>query len=96
MSADMTAAECGAVTVRFLLEAEPCPGLLPRILQPFAKRHLVPDDVRSQRVADDLLIDVLMEAVSATVAQLIEGNLRQIVGVRRVTQVRPVPLRQVA
>ena len=31
------------VSVRFMLDADPEPGLLPRLLQPFAKRDLTPD-----------------------------------------------------
>ena len=37
------------VAVRFMLDADPDPGLLPRLLQPFAKRDLVPDRMWSHR-----------------------------------------------
>ena len=70
--------------VRYLLDAEPSPGLLPRVLQPFAKRGLTPDRMWSHRAGDTIHIEVAVEAMSESDAPLIEGNLRQIVGVRSV------------
>ena len=75
--------------VRFLLDADCSPGLLPRVLQPFAKRDLTPDRMWSHRSGDTMHVEVAVEAMPEEVAPLIEGNLRQIVGVRRVIQVRP-------
>jgi len=84
------------VSVRFLLDADPSPGLLPRLLQPFAKRDLVPDRMWAHRSAADLHVEIAMEAMPAEVVHLVEGNLRQVVGVRQVSQIRSAALRQVA
>ncbi len=77
------------VHVRFLLDAECSPGLLPRMLQPFAKRDLVPDRMWSHRSGDLLHVEIAVEAMPDEDVHLVEGNLRQIVGVRQVLQVRP-------
>lgn len=78
-----------AVSVRFMMDAHPSPGLLPRLLQPFAKRDLTPDRMWSHRNGEVLHVEIAMEAMPLEVVHLIEGNLRQVVGVSRVTQVRP-------
>ena len=75
--------------VRFLLDAACSPGLLPRVLQPFARRDLIPDRMWSHRSGDMMHIEVAVEAMPDEDAHLIEGNLRQIVGVHQVIQVRP-------
>jgi hypothetical protein len=74
--------------VRFLLDAECSPGLLPRMLQPFAKRDLIPDRMWSHRAGDTMHVEIAVEAMPDEEVHLVEGNLRQIVGVRQVTQVR--------
>jgi len=84
------------VAVRFLLDADCHPGLLSRLLQPFAKRDLIPDRMWSHRSNDTMHVEIAMEAMPVEVVHLVEGNLRQVVGVRDVTQVRPARLRQVA
>lgn len=96
MSVDTSATESPCVSVRFLLDADPSPGLLPRLLQPFAKRDLVPDRMWSHRSGDTMHVELAMDAMPAEVVHLVEGNLRQVVGVRIVTQVRANKLRQVA
>lgn len=83
-------------SVRFLLDADSSPGLLPRLLQPYAKRDLVPDRMWAHRSGDVMHIEIAMEAMPADVVHLVEGNLRQIVGVRSVTRVTRSCLRQVA
>ena len=80
-----------SVSVRFMLDAEPSPGLLPRLLQPFAKRDLVPDRMWSHRSAMGLHVEIALAEVTEQVAGLIEGNLRQVVGVARVVGVRRQP-----
>ncbi len=85
-----------AVSVRFLLDADASPGLLPRLLQPYAKRDLVPDRMWSHRSGDTLHVEIAMEAMPAEVVHVVEGNLRQVVGVRTVTRVMRPCLRQVA
>jgi len=75
--------------VRFLLDAECSPGLLPRMLQPFAKRDLVPDRMWSHRSGDMMHVEIAVESMPDEDIHLVEGNLRQIVGVHQVLQVRP-------
>ena len=67
--------------VRFNLVADATPGLLPRLLQPFAKRDLTPDAFEVVRRGDDLHIEIAMQAMPAEMVHLVEGNLRQVVGV---------------
>lgn len=71
--------------VRFEVLANAEPGLLPRTLAPFARRDLVPDKVRARRDGALLLVEIGMEAMPSEMLHLVEGNLRQIVGVQRVT-----------
>lgn len=94
MSADSSAA--ARVAVRFMLDAEPSPGLLPRLLQPFAKRDLIPDRMWSHRAGGTVHVEIAMEAMPDEVVHLVEGNLRQIVGVHRVTRLGPGLARQAA
>jgi acetolactate synthase regulatory subunit len=85
-----------AVAVRFMLDADPDPGLLPRLLTPFARRGLVPDRMWSHRGDDAVHVEVALEAAPAAEIHLIEGNLRQVVGVRSVTLLRRADIRRVA
>jgi hypothetical protein len=78
-----------SVTVRFLLDAECSPGLLPRLLQPLARRDLIPDRMWSHRSGDTMHVEIALEAMPEEDVHLVEGNLRQIVGVLQVIQVRP-------
>ncbi len=73
-------------SVRFSLLADADPGLLPRLLQPFAKRDLTPDGFEATRDGEDMRIEISMAAMPAEMVHLVEGNLRQVVGVRQVTQ----------
>ena len=95
MSADVTP-ESSFVFVRFLIDADPSPGLLPRLLQPYAKRDLVPDRMWSHRAGDTLHVEIAMEAMPAEVVHVVEGNLLQVVVVRSVSRVGLSCLRQVA
>jgi hypothetical protein len=95
MSVDMTP-ESPVVFVRFLIDADPSPGLLSRLLQPYARRDLVPDRMWSHRSGDTMHVEIAMEAMPAEVVHLVEGNLSQIVGVRVVSRVARSCLRQVA
>ena len=85
-----------SVAVRFMLDADCSPGLLSRLLQPFAKRDLVPDRMWSHRAGAVMHIEIAMEAMPAEAVHLVEGNLRQVVGVRSIIQVRPEAVRQAA
>jgi len=70
--------------VRFKVDADASPGLLPRLLQPFARRDLVPDDFHAVHTDDVVRVGIRMDAMPAEMVHLVEGNLRQIVGVRAV------------
>ena len=93
---DMEPARQTEVFVRFLLDADASPGLLSRLLQPYAKRNLVPDRMWSHRSGDTMHVEIAMEAMPVGVVHLVEGNLRQVVGVRTVSRVSQSRLRQVA
>jgi hypothetical protein len=96
MSADPTPEYPSAVFVRFLIDADCAPGLLSRLLQPFAKRDLVPDRMWSHRTGDTMHVEIAMEAMPAEVVHLVEGNLSQVVGVRGVSRIARPCLLQVA
>lgn len=72
-------------SVRFSLVADATPGLLPRLLQPFAKRDLSPDVFEASRSGEDMHVEIAMHAMPAEMVHLVEGNLRQVVGVNRLT-----------
>jgi acetolactate synthase regulatory subunit len=72
--------------VRFSVVADASPGLLPRLLQPFAKRDLMPDAFESRAVDDSMRVEIAMAAMPAEMVHLVEGNLRQTVGVRSVAR----------
>lgn len=84
------------VAVRFMLDADASPGLLSRLLQPFGRRDLIPDRMWSHRAGDTVHVEIAMEAMPAMVVHLVEGNLRQVIGVRSLTQVRPGAIAQAA
>ncbi len=69
------------VPARFVLLAEPSPGLLPRLLQPLAKRDLVPDLLLARREGDTIRVELALEAMPAGMVHLVAGNLAQVVGV---------------
>lgn len=69
---------------RFTVTADAFPGLLPRVLEPFAKRDLTPDLVRATRDGDAMRVEVALNAMPLCMVHLVAGNLGQIVGVRRV------------
>jgi glycine cleavage system regulatory protein len=97
MSDDSSAADQrDSLAVRFMVDAEASPGLLPRLLQPFARRDLTPDRMWSHRNAESLHVEIALHAMPAEMVHLVEGNLRQVVGVQRVTQVRPTELLRAA
>jgi hypothetical protein len=75
---------CAAV--RFTLVADAEPGLLPRLLQPFAKRDLIPDHFDTARQGTQMRVEIAMHAMPAEIVHLVEGNLRQTVGVHSVTR----------
>lgn len=72
--------------VRFHVDADASPGLLPRLLQPFARRDLVPDHLQAVRSDDSVTVAISIGAIPAEMVHLVEGNLRQVIGVRAVTR----------
>jgi hypothetical protein len=69
---------------RFTVLAEAYPGLLSRVLEPLAKRDLIPDRLRAQREGDYLRVEIGLDAMPLDMLHLVAGNLGQIVGVLRV------------
>jgi acetolactate synthase regulatory subunit len=72
------------VAARFTVTAEASPGLLSRVLEPFAKRDLTPDTVRASRDGEAMRAEVALTAMPLGMVHLVAGNLGQIIGVRRV------------
>ncbi len=97
MSEDLSAAAlpCG-VAVRFMLDADSSPGLLPRLLQPFARRDLIPDRMWAHRNGGVTHVEIALEVMSPELVHHVEGNLRQVSGVQRVFQLRTDDTRAVA
>jgi hypothetical protein len=83
-------------SVCFELQADAEPGLLPRLLVPFARRDLTPDHVKTRRFGDVIEATLAMDAMPAEMLHLVEGNLRQIVGLRRLTVVLRASIRAAA
>ncbi|WP_159992890.1 hypothetical protein [Roseomonas sp. 18066] len=81
---------------RFTVVAEAYPGLLSRVLEPFAKRDLTPDRVRAQREGDLLRAEVALDAMPVEMIHLVAGNLGQIVGVLKVEAMEGRRIRLVA
>ncbi len=77
----------GVVSVRYMVDADASPGLLSRLLQPFAKRDVTPDRMWSHRSAETMHIEFAVHELPAEYAHMIEGNLRQVVGVQNVVPV---------
>ena len=96
MSTESSAGPRHFLAVRFMLDVDVCPGLLPRLLQPFAKRDLVPDRMWSHRAGTTMHVEIALDAMPDDAVHLVEGNLRQVVGVRCVTQLRPEARRAAA
>ena len=72
------------VAARFTVTADAAPGLLSRVLEPFAKRDLIPDTVRANREGEALRAEIALHAMPLGMVHLVAGNLGQIIGVRRV------------
>lgn len=79
-----------SAAVRFTLTAESEPGLLPRLIQPFARRDLTPDSFDCTRSGNALRVEITMAAMPAEMVHLVEGNLRQTFGVLAVSMRREI------
>jgi acetolactate synthase small subunit len=74
-------------TVCFALSATPEPGVMSRVLEPFAKRGLVPHRLHAVcggAGGDELVIDLQIAGLEPALVELIAASLRQIVGVESV------------
>lgn len=78
----LATAQAPLIAARVTLAADAAPGLLPRILEPFAKRDLTPDRLTAWREEDALRVEIRLRAVDEDTLDRILGNLLQIVGMR--------------
>ena len=67
--------------VCFHVDADASPGLLPRLLQPFARRDLVPDHLFVETTDGSMRVEIRMDAMPRAMVHLVAGNLRQTIGV---------------
>lgn len=70
--------------VIFTVRAARAPDVLPRVLELFAKRNLIPDRCTSRRVGenrDRLLFEIEMEAMEWGLADRMAASMRQIINV---------------
>jgi hypothetical protein len=72
------------VPVRYCVLAEASPGLLSRLLEPLAKRDLVPDAVHAWREGEMMRAELALAAMPEGMVHLVAGNLGQVIGVLRV------------
>jgi hypothetical protein len=69
-------------TYVFTLTADAAPGLLPRVLNPFAKRDVMPDSVVAERGGDACHVTVVCNGLDPVDARLIRADLLRLVGLR--------------
>ncbi|MEO3473644.1 hypothetical protein AAFN86_17380 [Roseomonas sp. CAU 1739] len=69
------------VPAHFHVLAEASPGLLSRLMQPLAKRDLMPDHVQARREGDAMRVEIVLDAMPAGMVHLVAGNLCQVFGV---------------
>lgn len=87
---DMPSAEHPSlVCAAYLVVAEAMPGMLSRLIEPFAKRDLVPDAFEARREGDVFRLAIRLDAVDAGELHRAIGNLSQIVGVVSIQQAAP-------
>ncbi|MCK6443576.1 hypothetical protein [Elstera cyanobacteriorum] len=68
-------------TACFAVSALADPGMLHRLLEPFAKRGLVPSAVYARQHGEDLSVDIQIDGLTQTDAAMIGRGMRQIFGV---------------
>ena len=69
---------------RFVVFAASHPGTLPRIVEPFAKRGLVPASLSSRTIDEELRVEIEMEGMDPSLAAYIGRYLQEIFVVRSV------------
>ncbi len=90
LAANAAVSTPSSVNARFLVQGDADPGLLPRLLEPFAKLGTVPTRVHASREDGDgsmLTIDLRLADAEPRTAELIELALRRVVGVRQLIAV---------
>ena len=68
----------------FAVDAEADPGLLPRLLEPFALRNLVPDAVTSVRHGNGLRVEIRVAGLTRDEVPHLALRLANVVPVTRV------------
>ena len=79
-----------AVRAFFHVTASADPAILPRLVEPLARRGMVPDRLHASTESGDgteLSVDLRVSGLTRLAAGRIAGNLRGIVGVRTVVAV---------
>ncbi len=76
-----------ATTACFSIRAVAEPGILPRLIELFAKRNLVPSSVQARLIGserDQLAVDLQIDGLDPGLAEIIAETMRQMVSVDRV------------
>jgi acetolactate synthase regulatory subunit len=81
--------DAAPVAVCFSLQARAEPGVMPRVVELFAKRGLVPQKWHSTAAGPALTIEVQMSGLGPDLAGYIARSMRQIVGVETVLTSEP-------
>ena len=83
--------EPSLAAVSFTVQARAEPGIMPRVVELFAKRGLVPHRWHSSAAGSALAIEVQMAGLDRELADYIARCMRQIVGVETVltSEMRP-------
>jgi hypothetical protein len=84
VAASVVADAEAAFPVCFSVHARAEPGVMPRVVELFAKRGLVPQKWHSTAAGSALTIDVQMNGLGRDLADYIARCMRQIVGVEAV------------
>jgi len=79
-----TEGQPSAAGVLFSVHARAEPGVMPRLIELFAKRGLVPRSWHSIRSGSALTIELGIDRLDDELAQYIARSMRQIVGVETV------------
>ncbi len=80
----MSVQESESSTICFSVTAHAGPGVLPRVLEYFAKRGLVPDCFDARRMGGELTVDIQVRDMDMELARYIGRCMNQIFEVDRV------------
>jgi acetolactate synthase small subunit len=84
VAASVTDADESTFSVCFYIHARAEPGVMPRVVELFAKRGLVPDNWHSTVAGPMLTIDMRIAGLGREVADFLARSMRQIIGVEAV------------